>query len=197
MIKGSHNTFTYLRPKQWWLRPFAFIAKCQSNPVDIQIQNGVRCLDLRVRTNKDGEIEVPHNAFVYIKGKDRIKKLLYHIYLSIPEGEQVHIRVLHEVRNKKQEKYSNKESFENFCLWLESLEEDFPNIKFFGGQRIMDWRQDFVFPREDEIQYVEKHASVAWPKWFHWWPWLYAKLYNKRIVEEYKNKDVVLFYDFL
>ena len=36
MIIGSHNSWSYLPPKHWWMRPFAFMARCQS--CDIQAQ---------------------------------------------------------------------------------------------------------------------------------------------------------------
>ena len=197
MIKGSHNTFTYLRPTKWYLRPFAFIAKCQNKTIEKQLEHGARCFDLRVRMNSEGELEVAHNAFVYIKGIQQLDEILRRMSKNTPPGERIYIRVLHEVRNVEQEKYSSKEDFETICILLQYLQEELTNIRFFGGQRTMDWRQDFVFPQENEMQYVEKHASVDWPKWFHWWPWLYAKFYNKHIIEEYKDKNIILFYDFL
>ena len=29
MILGSHNSWTYLSPKKWWMKALAFTAKCQ------------------------------------------------------------------------------------------------------------------------------------------------------------------------
>jgi hypothetical protein len=30
---ASHNSFTYLRPRRWYMRPFAFMARCQRWPL--------------------------------------------------------------------------------------------------------------------------------------------------------------------
>ena len=38
-------------------------------------------------------------------------------------------------------------------------EQDIPKHLFFGGQRVMDWRQD-MFPEHE----YRAHASVRWPK---------------------------------
>nr|DAH01868.1 MAG TPA: hypothetical protein [Crassvirales sp.] len=34
MKLGTHNSMSYLKPKRWWMRPFHFIAKCQSRHID-------------------------------------------------------------------------------------------------------------------------------------------------------------------
>ena len=195
MIKASHNTFSYYKPRQWYLRPFAFIAKCQSKSLAQQIEEGIRVFDLRLRMDKDGEWIIAHNAFIYVKGFDKIMHILDLLNAeSKYSDKQIYVRVLHEVRNNRQALYSSSIDFNLLC---DRLTKDFPNLRFFGGQRTMDWRQDYVFPSKNCIEYIERHASVRWPKWLHWWPWLYAKLYNKANERMYKNKDVVVFTDFV
>ncbi len=49
MYYESHNSFTYLSPRQWWLKPFAIFAKCQSLDFKQQYAAGVRCYDVRIR----------------------------------------------------------------------------------------------------------------------------------------------------
>ena len=49
MIYESHNSFTYLQPRQWWLKPLAIFAKCQSLDFRQQYHAGVRCFDVRIR----------------------------------------------------------------------------------------------------------------------------------------------------
>lgn len=195
MIKTSHNTFSYYKPKQWYLRPFAFIAKCQSKSLAQQINEGIRVFDLRLRMDKDGEWIIAHNAFIYVKGYDAIMNILEWLNVeSEYSKEKIYVRVLYEVRNNRQALYSSSIEFNLLC---DRLTKDFPNLRFFGGQRTMDWRQDYVFPSKNCIEYIERHASVRWPKWLHWCPWLYAKLYNKANERMYKNKDVVVFTDFV
>lgn len=194
MEKASHNTFSYARPLQWWLRPFAFVARCQEKTLKEQFNAGVRIFDLRLRRGKNGEWVIAHNSFVYARGID-IDCIMEQLDDMARESEYpVYVRVLHEVRNKRQEKYSSAEDFDIQCGWLKMA---YRNIRFFGGQRTMDWRQDYVFPQQNEMEYTELHASMRWPKWLHWWPWLYARLYNERNEREYADKDMVAFVDFI
>lgn len=194
MVKASHNTFSYAEPLQWWLRPFAFVARCQSKSLQEQFGEGVRIFDLRLRREKDGEWVIAHNAFVYARGIKILHALEWLDEAARESDLPVYVRVLHEVRNKRQEKYSSAIGFNELCDWLNRT---YRNIRFFGGQRVMDWRQDYVFPPQNEIAYTELHASMRWPKWLHWWPWLYARLYNERNEREYADKDMVVFMDFV
>lgn len=195
MIKASHNTFTYASPTQWYLKPFAFVGKCQNKNLDKQVKSGIRVFDLRIRMDKNGEWIIPHNAFIYIRGIDMITYILKWLDEQAHHlNEKIYVRVLHEVRNEKQAVYSDSIEFNKLC---DGFNKTYTNLKFFGGQRTMDWQQDYVFPQENELQYIEIHASVKWPKWFHWCPWLYAKLYNNKIEKEYKDKDVVIYQDFV
>ena len=194
MTKASHNTFSYAEPLQWWLRPFAFVARCQSKTLTEQVEAGIRVFDLRIRQDKNGEWVIAHNAFIYARG---IKVVYYLEQLDEVARESdlpVYVRVLHEVRNRRQEKYSSSIDFNNLCDWLNRT---YRNIRFFGGQRVMDWRQDYVFQPQNEIDYTELHASMRWPKYLHWWPWLYARLYNGRNEREFADKDMVAFMDFV
>ena len=53
MILGSHNSWSYLPPKHWWMWPIHFMAKCQRVDIREQYEKyGVRCFDLRVRWKK-------------------------------------------------------------------------------------------------------------------------------------------------
>ena len=195
MIKASHNTFSYCSPKQWYLKPFAFIAKCQSKALYQQVHEGIKVFDLRLRIDKDGELVIAHNTFIYVKGFDKIMYILDWLNAeSKYSDKQIYVRVLHEVRNNRQALYSSSIDFNLLC---DRLTKDFPNLRFFGGQRTMDWRQDYVFPSKNCIEYIERHASVRWPKWLHWWPWLYAKLYNKANERMYESNDIVVFTDFV
>ena len=70
MRLGSHNSMSYLRPSQWWLRPFAWIGRCQSQTIGEQfIVWGVRWFDLRLAFDKKGQPYFAHGIFSY-KDKD-------------------------------------------------------------------------------------------------------------------------------
>ena len=48
VILGSHNSWSYLPVKRWWMRPIAFMARCQRIDIRRQYEMGVRCFDLRI-----------------------------------------------------------------------------------------------------------------------------------------------------
>lgn len=190
---ASHNTLSYRSPLQWWLKPLAFIGRCQSKPIHQQFKEGVRVFDLRIRQEKTGSLVIAHNAFVYVSGINAITALLEWLDTEAKyTKEKVYVRLLHEVRNDEQLRYSPIGTFQWFC---ERVVFDYPHITFFGGQRTMDWQQDYSF--NTNIEYIERHASVRWPKWLHWWPWLYAKMYNGCNRRMMKDKDIIVFTDFL
>ena len=52
---ASHNTFTYMRPIQWWARLLTWSARCQKKSFTQQLAEGIRLIDIRVRhAAKDG-----------------------------------------------------------------------------------------------------------------------------------------------
>ena len=72
MLLGSHNSLSYLPPKKWYMKPFHFMARCQSVDYVKQYEEyGIRLFDIRLWFNEKGEIEVRHGLFVFnidIKG---------------------------------------------------------------------------------------------------------------------------------
>lgn len=50
---ASHNTFTYLRPCQWWARLFPWMWRTQDQNISCQYFDGVRYFDIRVRRDND------------------------------------------------------------------------------------------------------------------------------------------------
>lgn len=66
---GSHNTFSYLPLKNWWLYPFNFMAKCQSKTLGQQIAAGVGYIDIRIKMDAKGRLWLAHGLMKY---KDRI-----------------------------------------------------------------------------------------------------------------------------
>ena len=194
MTKASHNTFSYAEPLQWWLRPFAFVARCQSKTLQEQVEAGIRVFDLRIRQDKNGGWIIAHNAFIYVRGIKILHALEWLDEVARESDLPVYVRVLHEVRNSRQARQSSSVAFNSLCDWLNRT---YHHIMFFGGQRVMDWRQDYVFPTVGDIDYIERHASVRWPRWLHWWPWLYAHLHNEEIEKEYQDKSDVVFMDFV
>lgn len=180
----SHNSWSYLRPRNLWLKPFAFMAKCQKYDIKTQYKEyGVRCFDLRIRFNDDGKLIIAHGIFEY----DYSKKQLYADLKWLNDKGDCFVRVLHEARTKKQYSSISKECFQYQC---EFLVNNFPDIKFYYGKNLYDYKVDFVF--ENAYTEEEKHASVCKPRIIDdIWPWIYSKLNNKSILQNGTNCDML------
>ena len=183
MILQAHNSWSYLKPKVWWLRPFAFMARCQSKDIFEQYEKyGVRCFDLRVKIKKNGEVVVAHGELAYKITRDELMK-----HLKFINDKECIVRVFHEVRRSGQYTEDAVSRFKEFCS---ELEVRFPKIKFYGGRNLYNWGIDYKFeynPSEDSI-----YSSVMNPKWIDdWFPWIYAKLNNRKILANGTDKDIL------
>jgi len=186
MMLGSHNSWSYLTPTKWWMKLLAFTAKCQSkNIVQQYTYYNVRCFDLRVRFDKENNPIIAHGIIEYnISEKDLFESLEY---LNL-KGD-VYVRILHEVRTKKQ---YTEESIENFVDFIIKLQCRFSNIKFWCGRNLYNWNKDYKFP-EPELTCSESYSSVCSPKIIDdWWPWLFAIRNNKKFFKEGTDKDILL-----
>ena len=181
-ILGSHNSWSYLKPKKWWMRPFAFVAKCQCKTLQEQYDLGVRCFDLRVRWRKL-KLQVAHGLMVY----DITKEQLLNDLDFLDKKGDCYVRILHEARNKKQYEPS-KLFFKNFCYVVVA---DFPNIKWWCGRNLYNWEVDYDFGQEPSCE--EDYSSVSKPRLLDdWWPWLYARLHNRKIRKKGTDADILL-----
>ena len=94
--------------------------------------------------------------------------------------------------------------FANEC---KCLQEFYPHITFFGGNRKYDWKEIYHF--DTDVQLNDMYSSttnIFGGSKDHWtaklddlWPWLYAKLRNKKNIKKYAESegDKVLFIDFV
>lgn len=163
---ATHNSLSYAPVKQWYLKPFSWIAKCQSKSIDEQYKKGVRFFDIRLKDHK-----VAHGIIKYsIVLQDTLK------YLDTKND--VIVRVLFEG--------GDEECFQSECELIETL---FPSIKFCGGWDRNNRNRIVYKFKNPEPEYDNEYASYQQykpdAKWYHrfWaiWPWLYAKLNNKKI----------------
>ena len=200
-LLGSHNSLTYLRPKKWWMRPFHFMARCQRASYKEQYEKyGVRVFDLRVWFTDNLDEEVRHGVMVFKATNIFIRDFLD--YLN--DKGDCHLRIILEEDNitKKDKKASMKEDyFKTFCMVLEDV---YHNIHFFGGNRKWDWKLLYQFEGEDVVL-DDKYSSTtslfgSKKKWLavldDLWPWLYARLNNKKNRERGTDKEC-LFVDFV
>lgn len=184
MVIGSHNSWSYLKPKQWWLRPFAFVARCQN--IDIRTQYffyKVQCFDLRICFDKHKNLQLCHGNMKYKYSEEQLYKDLNFLNNRC---NQCYIRVLYDVRSKKQ--YKDSDLFKERC---KELEQKFPNLIFWCGRNLYNWNVDYEFKYKPTC--IEKYSSVCPPKYLDdWFPWIYAKLNNKKIRKKEFDSEILL-----
>lgn len=150
MKLGTHNTFTYLPVRQWYLKPFAFTGKCQEVDIWQQYSLGARLFDLRVKFNKYQQPILCHGILQYEHDIDFIDNIL----LKLNKCKGIYVRVILETFRKRG---TQQELFSTYCKYLEKT---FENIKFFGGNRKSDWKRIYYFNNCDE-DLDGKYSSVT------------------------------------
>lgn len=185
-ILGSHNSWSYLKPRKWWMRLIAFTARCQSATIIEQYTlHDVRCFDLRLRWDKKGNMILAHGIVEY---KYTEEMLMNDLTFLNARGDCC-VRVLHEVRNEKQRTGISFLSFRKFCRLII---QEFPNIHFWCGRNLWNWSYDYYFD-SPEPTCTEKYSSVCPPKYLDdWFPWLYARLNNEKILQQGTEDDILL-----
>lgn len=170
---ASHNTMTYLKPDKWYMYPFRFIAKCQSKTVVEQYESGVRFFDIRIGFDKYNNPKFKHGLISF---KSNINSVIS--YLT--SKDDVIIRIIAEDDNPM---------FNNFCNYLEGIY----GYRFCGGNRKSDWKKVYNFNNKTEYTIKECYSSMpSNPKWYGIFPWLYAKLHNKKVLSEKYNEEYLM-----
>ena len=196
MLKiGSHNSWSYA-PMAWYIP--SFTCRCQKLSIDKQYEAGVRLFDLRLRLVELYQWKAAHgSAILKVDWREDLAWL--------NSKEDCYVRVILEYNKEPEDLEVIESLFKGYC---NRLEETFPKIKFFGGNRKWDWKRLYEFRNPDE-PLLDQYSSVT--SWFKsknkflkiiddWWPWLYAKFHNKEIIKHYKlygPSDKWLFIDFV
>lgn len=184
MELGSHNAWSYLPPKKWWMKLIGFTAKCQHVSIREQYKKyNVKCFDLHVNTS-GGYVHVVHGKVEYdISYKELKQELRWLDYRK-----DVSVRVILDIRNKKEFTEKAQDEFIKMC---KLFEKSYKNIKFWCGRNLYNWEVTYQFAYEPSCE--EKYSSVCKPKIVDdWWPWLFAKKNNKELVQEGTDKDILL-----
>ena len=195
VLIGSHNTMTYLPIEcKWYLKPFMWVgnklfAQCQNHNIYYQIfSRQVRVFDLRVYLGPNNQWNFAHGLAKYQTdyNLDRILRILS-LY-NFP----IYVRIL-------LEKYKNEEECDEFAKMCENIEQTYPNITFFGGNRKGDWKKlyqfkDKSFTDDNNNQWVSSMTPDA--RWYEKvCPRLYAMRKNKS--NKQKAKELTNLYDFV
>ena len=184
-ILGSHNSWSFLKERDWWMlitRPFA---KCQDIDIESQFNVGVRCFDLRLRFDEDSKLflvchgETIYNSFL----EDDLDYL--NVQASKIEG-PLYIRVLLEDSGNRDDVVDSY--FYDACL---NLENKYKHIKFFGGWAARKRWRKIIYPFKHNPSVEENHASVK-GKWYEKIPYIYSIIHNLQIVSNGTNKEILM-----
>lgn len=177
---ASHNTMSYLPVKQWYLKPFYWMARCQSKSIFRQYDEGCRFFDIRLTLDKNDKLVFAHGLITY---KASAVGLLYNFHNYIQEP--VHIRLVFEI--------TRKDTFKEPRLVKEvaTLEYLFDKFLFNTGRRKYDW-QPIYCCKDKEYSLDQKVSSMQGTKIDDLCPWLYAKLHNKQSIKEGTDKDFLM-----
>ena len=180
MILGSHNSWSYLPPTDWWMRIYRFAARCQDWDIKTQYEHGVRCFDLRVKFI-EGLPYFVHNIFMYDYSPEEMEQDLK----WLNDKGDVYIRVSLDVRTKKV-----IEQAKNFTAYCRHLEETFSNIAFCGGNEL--YKGENLYNFDNSPSFEEHYSSVEGSKLNGLFPRRWAKKHNKRIYDKGTDKQILM-----
>lgn len=190
MILGSHNSFTYLKPRTWYGWLIRFTAKCQRASIREQYEKyGVRAFDIRVKMSKNGSAVLAHGLVEYKGSQEALNEALD--FLD-KKGNAV-AKVSLELRAPWQEDARQEEWFKKFC---KQIEGEYGRIRFYGGKISGSGKRVYTFGNKD-MSADGFHASWATKtKLDDLWPYWYAKKNNKNFYRVGSKKDI-MFLDFV
>lgn len=178
MKLGTHNSMSYLPPKKWYLKPFKFMAKCQNLSILEQYNLGARMFDIRIAF-KNFIPEFRHGSMAF---EGKVETILE----ALNSLGDVYVRLILEI-NKNTKGIQE----ELFIMKCKEWEKEYPNIKFFCGRRKYDWKQLYKF-KLDDINIIQKVSSMTGTKLDDLFPWLYARLFNKKNYNNWDAKEWLL-----
>lgn len=160
-----------------------FTARCQKYDVKTQYEvYGCRMFDLRVRYDECT------NKMILVHGAITYGNILYKDLHYLDEKGDTWVRVCLDVRTSKAYSPIQQQRFKEFC---ERLQSNYDNIKFVGGDNLYNHKNEYDFG--NYVSTEELYSSVTAPKLIDdWFPWLYARLHNKKNVSKGTDKDVLL-----
>lgn len=209
-ILGSHNSLSYLRPNSILLWPFHFTARCQGVNIRAQYSLGVRVFDIRLWFDKDGRPLVKHGWITFRCSVEKLSGILG----WLNEKGDTSVRLILETPpflltpDPLAVMTGKKFYFINFCT---ALIDKFKSIKFFGFRDKKTWETILGDRTNDEPVLIDRYSSTTsiftgkpleskgWRRKVGFiddlFPWLFARIWNKKIKKEVVGD--ILFLDFV
>ena len=182
---GSHNSMSYLPPKNLWGKITRLWNKCQDKTLEEQFNRGVDYFDIRINFYND-EWHFVHNKVDYGVVNDNIWK-----YIG---KNKIPIRVIYDQRSKPKASSYRTNRFITY-LWI--LIKKY-NVNIDSAITYWDWKEHY----KPLVEVKEFHASVS-AKWYQYilgCKW-FAKHYNsyakKRHYGYSEDNERVLLLDYV
>lgn len=148
---GSHNTLSYLPPKNLWGKITRPWNKCQDKTIEEQVNAGIDYFDIRIDFYKDRKWHFVHNRVDYGVVNNDIWK-----YIGKTE---VPIRIIYDRRSKPKDVILEKQRFIDY---LSYLKEEY-NVNIDSAITYWNWKECCA----PFIRVKEFHASVS-AKWYQY-----------------------------
>ncbi|MEG1729598.1 MAG: phosphatidylinositol-specific phospholipase C domain-containing protein [Bacteroidaceae bacterium] len=138
---GTHNSMSYLPVSKWWMKPFAFIARCQNKSIVDQLKAGAQYIDLRVRPNKKGKWVFAHGLIEYtsITIEETLKEIAEYI-----NEKSLKVEIVLTLEQTKVSQ-NDLDNFNNFCIYLQKL--GYGNILNYATNKL-DWKINYRFDND-------------------------------------------------
>ena len=197
---GSHNTFSYLPAKHWWVTILKPWYKCQSKDIIEQIDSGIRFFDIRVRFNKHKNyaLEIVHNNIVFSISEREFYNIMDTIYKKATNlGIKLYFRFILDIRKKPKNDVEADLQEAFFESFLTSFKKKYNPI-LIVDHSIVFWTWKIIY-HYIGIRYtvIEDHASVM-TKWYEYL--LGTKHYADKVRYKYvdkKDDDNVYLLDYI
>lgn len=194
MIKGSHNSLTYLKPKTFLMRLLGFKYTCQTKSLENQIKTGTHALDINVRFDTNHNIIVTNGKWEsknHYTCNEFISKILDTIKNNRIDDDDILININLDTFD---DSYFQEMNFIKFInMFIDKTEK---NVYIIGGKRVFDDEQVITRLRNPKtivtpVACVDKRTRF-YEKWF---PKLFTYRMNKKNLSLWENEDVVCLFD--
>lgn len=185
---GTHQSLTYAKPLQWFMKPFHFVARCQKRDYEEQYKLGVRLFDIRIKPYK-GTWKVAHGSMIFDIDLHEVLNYLDNMGDCI-----VQISLEYNSKPKNADKL-----IDDFVKEVQNLINNYPNIKFYGFRTKWNWIKTYSYKGEPDVNMLQLVSSTTGNKLDDWCPSIYTKVFKKDIerIEQYLKPDVYLSVDFI
>ena len=185
MKLATHNSLTYLEPKNPLMKLFKFCYQCQDKKIHEQLNDGVRYFDFRLAFDSNRLLEVRHKLIAFNCNYTDFMDILR--MMNHKKG--VVVRMVLEKNTKE----TDEEDFRIICKYIE---EHFKNIAFCCGEDVHSKKVVYQFKTGNSPQVIERYSSVTGRLIDGLFPKRWAKRHNREIIEENKDTDKYLMVDF-